>query len=62
MYLFRTDVLVLDKQFVCSFLGKPISPALIIHYLPVVLFVELRPALPHPVRTCEKTSCCCPQG
>jgi hypothetical protein len=36
IYVFRADYLILDKQQVCSSLGKTISPALRFLYLPVI--------------------------
>ena len=42
-YVFRANSLVLDNQWVCSSLGKTISPILGIPQLPVVLCLRLRP-------------------
>lgn len=43
VYIFMTEYLVWDDQSVCFSLGKTISPAFSVLYLPLVLFVGLRP-------------------
>jgi len=43
LYVFRDEHWILNNQFVCSSMGKTISPAVHIPELPVVLPVGFRP-------------------